>query len=255
MIDIEKINQNLLEVKFPPMICYKHPLLNLVFYPHQKCGSSTYRVLFQELGWLVIDIANIDWNKDKVFAHIRDPLVRHRKGIVEGICNYFTEFADIFKDPLAAKFLTNVTIVESHSYTIERWLGRDRAILVNWIPIDTSLNHTKETFNFLKVNGAPVSTEIKQWFNDLLRMNESTPDKLLLYNMLMAEPTPGEILRYIDFDRCLYAEVLNFYGFEPHNYQGRVEQLKNNGLPELEAQMLADQEVASGEYLKWNFNA
>jgi hypothetical protein len=252
MIDIEKINQNLLEVKFPPMICYRHPLLNLVFYPHQKCGSSTYRTLFQKLGWLVIDIANIDWNKDKVFAHIRDPLVRHRKGIVEGICNYFTEFADIFKDPLAAKFLTNVTIVESHSYTIEKWLGRDRAILVNWIPIDTPLDHTKETFNFLKVNGATVSTEIKQWFNDLPRRNESTPDELLLYNMLMAEETPGEILRYIDFDRCLYSQVLDSYGFEPIGYRQQVEKLKLTGRTELEAQDIVDQEVASGKYLEWN---
>lgn len=252
MIDIEKINQNLLEAKFPPMICYKHPLLDLVFYPHQKCGSSTYRRLFQMLDWVVIDISDIDWDKDKVFAHIRDPLIRHRKGIVEGICNYFTEFADVFKDPLAVKFLSNVTIVESHSYTIEKWLGRDRAVLVHWIPIDTSLDHTNETFEFLTANGAPVPDEIKQWFIDLPRINESNSDELLLYNMLISEETPGEILRYIDFDRCLYGQVLDSYGFEPNNYRQRVDQLKLTGLSELEAQSIADQEVASGKYLEWN---
>ena len=53
----------------------------------------------------------------------------------------------------------------------------------------------------------------------------------------------------------MIAEVLNFYGFEPHNYRNRVDQLKNSGLKELEAQTLADQEVASGKYLNWNFNA
>ena len=48
---------------------------------------------------------------------------------------------------------------------------------------------------------------------------------------------------------------MNFYGFEPDNYRDRVEQLKNDGQSELDAQALADQEVASGEYLNWNFNA
>lgn len=255
MIDLEKVIQNLLEKTTPPMICYRHPTLDLVFYPHQKCASSTYRRLFEYLCWPVIDINDIDWTKDKVFAHIKDPLVRHRKGIVEGICQYFPEVKSLFLTPVGAKFLTNITIVESHSYTIEIWLGRKNASLVHWIPVDTKLNHILTTFEFLKTNGAPVPENIKQKFLHMPKENTSTADELQLYNMLMAEPTPGEILRYIDFDRCLYAEVLNSYGFEPNNYRDRVEQLKNSGLSELEAQTLADQEVASGEYLNWDFDA
>jgi hypothetical protein len=68
----------------------------------------------------------------------------------------------------------------------------------------------------------------------------------------MAEETPGEILRFIDFDRCLYGQVLDYYGFEPNNYRQRVDQLRLTGLTELEAQNIADQEVASGKYLEWN---
>jgi hypothetical protein len=182
-------------------------------------------------------------------------LVRHRKGIVEGICQYFPEVQEFFLTPVGAKFLTNITIVESHSYTIEKWLGQTNAFLVNWIPIDTNLDHVQVTFEFLKKNGAPVSDDVKQQFLTMPDQNTSTANELKLYNMLMAEPTPSEILRYIDFDKCLYAEVLNFYGFEPHDYRNRVDQLKNSGLKELEAQTLADQEVASGKYLNWNFNA
>jgi hypothetical protein len=111
------------------------------------------------------------------------------------------------------------------------------------------------TFEFLEKNGAPVADDIKERFLCAPKENVSKVSEIKLYNMLMAENTPGEILRYIDFDRCLYAEVLNFYGFEPENYRDRVEQLKSRGLSELEAQASADQEVASGEYLKWNFNA
>lgn len=250
MIDIEKINKNLLKVAYP-MICYKHPKLDLVFYPHQKCASSTYRQLFKRQNWLVIDINDINWDRDKVFAHIRDPLVRHRKGIVEGICNYYTEFKDLFLTPLAAKFLANVTIVESHSYTIEKWLGRERACLVHWIPIDTNIDHVAETFRFLEANGAPVPADVKKWFLEHPRENTSNIQELEMYKMIMAEPTPGEILRYIDFDRCLYGQVTGSYGFEPANYRRRVEQLKLSGLSELDAQRVADNEVATGKYLEW----
>lgn len=252
MIDLEKINQNLLKLKFPTITCYKHPDLDLVFYPHQKCASSTYRQLFVELKWEVIDINDVDWRKDTVFAHIRDPLVRHRKGIVEGICNYFVEAEELFFNPVGAKFLTNITIVESHSYTIEKWLGANNAVLVNWIPIDTDIDHVQETFKFLKNQGAPIQEDVKQWFLNLPRANKSNPKELKLYDMLMAEETPGEILRYIDFDRCLYSQVVDSYGFEPKNYRQRVKELKQTGLSELDAQMLADEEVASGEYLNWN---
>lgn len=251
MIDLDKIKQNLLP-RFLPMTCYKHPNLDLIFYPNHKCASSTYRLLFQKQQWTLIDTSDIKWHKDTVFAHIRDPLVRHRKGIVEGICNYFTEAEDLFLNPVGAKFLTNITIVEPHSYTIEKWFGIDNAVSIHWIPIDTDIDHVQETFDFLKKQGAPVAEDIKRWFLSLPRANESNSKELKLYNMLMAEKTPAEILRYIDFDRCLYGQVVGSYGFEPKNYRQRVEALKQTGLSELDAQKIADTEVASGEYVNWN---
>jgi hypothetical protein len=253
MINLDLLNQQLLDPKdiAPPLTCYRHPELNLVFYPHQKCASSTYRQLFVKQNWVVIDINDIDWNRDIVFAHIKDPLVRHRKGIVEGICQYFPEVQDFFLTSVGAKFLTNITIVESHSYTIQKWLGPTNAAKVYWIPIDINLDHKQITFDFLKTKGAPVSKEIQQWFLHLVDANTSTLNERNLYNLLMAEKTPGEILRYIDFDRCLYSQVISSYGFEPNNYRKRVDQIKISGVTELEAQMIADQEVASGEYLNW----
>jgi hypothetical protein len=252
MIDFDKLKKNLMKKYTSPMVCYKHPSQDLVFYPHQKCASSTYRLLFENLKWNHICITDINWKTDKVFAHIKDPLVRHRKGIVEGICQYFPEVKDFFITPNGAKFLTNITIVESHSYTIEKWLGQDHATLVHWIPIDTDLDHIQETFNFLEQRGVPVSADIKEWFKNLPRQNESNPDEIELYNLLVSHDPPGEILRYIDFDRCLYSLVLDQYQFEPKNYRQRVEQLKITGFSELEAQEQVDKEVESGEYLNWN---
>lgn len=252
MIDLITLKNNLLKKHNSPMKCYKHPILDLIFYPNQKCASTTYRQLFEKQNWNSICITNIDWNKHQVFAHIKNPLTRHRKGIVEGICEYFPEVKKIFMTPEGAKFLTNITIIESHSYTIEKWLGEENATSVHWIPIDTDLDHIQETFKFLESKGAPVDDDIKQWFLTMPRHNESNPDEIMLYKLLMSHETPGEILRYIDFDRCLYGLVLDRYQFEPKNYRDRVQLLKVNGMSELQAQQQADQEVESGEYLNWN---
>ena len=255
MIDLVKLRKNLLNEYTSPMKCYKHPTLDLVFYPHQKCASTTYGQLFEMQNWDRICITEVNWDKHTVFAHIKDPLVRHRKGIVEGICEYFPEVKDFFLTPVGAKFLTNITIVESHSYTIKKWLGKENAVRVHWIPIDTKLDHIHETFNFLESQGAPVDVDIKQQFMNTRRLNESKPDEVKLYNMLMSAETPGEILRYIDFDRCLYALVLDSYQFEPENYPQRINYLKSLGMSQAEAEADADRDVETGEYLNWINNA
>jgi hypothetical protein len=254
MIDIKKLNQNLLPTHSTQMWCYRHPSLNLVFYPMQKCASSTYRQLFEKLNWIKIDIGQINWELDKVFAHIKDPLVRHRKGIVEGICEYFPEVKDLFLTPAGAKFLTNIPIVESHSYTIHKWFGPVNSTKVHWIPLDINIDHIQVTFDFLKNQGVLMSEEIQQWFLQLPNQNKSNNDELKLYNMLMAEKTPGEILRYIDFDSCLYSQVVSFYKPQPDNYNARIIQLLNSGLTQEKAEAIADVEVESNAHLHWNFD-
>jgi hypothetical protein len=251
MIDLEKIYQNLLKNDMSSMMCFKHPSLDLIFFPHPKCASSTYRNFFTLSRWTQIDINNINWQQDKVFAHIKEPLTRHRKGIVEGICNYFPEVKEMFLTDLGAKFLTNITIVEAHSYTIEKWFGQKHAAMVDWIPIDTSLNHTQLTVDYLEQQGVEIDPAMKTLLLSNPKINESTADEVKLYNMLMSYETPGEILRYLDFDRCLYGQVLSLYNVEPEYYRSRVDQLKATGLGELDAQAQADQEVETGEFLNW----
>lgn len=249
MINIETLNKNLLVLEFPPLKCFKHPTLNLVFYPHQKCASTSYSALFTALQWTTIDISNINWDNDIVFAHIRDPLIRHRKGIVEGVCNYFSEATDLFLTPVGAEFLTNITIVESHSYTIEKWLGRKNAVKVNWIPLDINIDHAQTTFDFLATHGAPIDDKTKQWFLTMDHKNISTPEEIQMYNMLIAKDPPGEILRYIDFDRCLYDQVVHFYA--PNMYHERIKYFMALGVTESDAQILVDAEVESGQYRLW----
>jgi hypothetical protein len=250
MIDLKKIHQNLLKNAMS-MGCFKHPTKDLIFFPHPKCASSTYKSFFALLKWTQIDINDINWQQDQVFAHIKEPLTRHRKGIVEGICNYFPEVKEMFQTDLGAKFLTNITIVEPHSYTIEKWFGQKHAAMVNWIPIDTDLSHTQLTVDYLEQQGVDIDPAMKAYLSSNPRINKSTDDEIKLYNVLMSYETPGEILRYLDFDMCLYAQVLELYNVEPKHYRSRVDQLKATGLSELQAQAQADQEVETGEFLNW----
>ena len=67
----------------------------------------------------------------------------------------------------------------------------------------------------------------------------------------MSYETPGEILRYLNYDMNLYALITDRYGFEPKNYQTRIGELKSQGLSQAQAEEIADQEVANGEYLFW----
>lgn len=63
--------------------CLRKPNSNLVYYRHSKCASSLYYSYLKKLGWIDTNTQKINWESDTVFSHIRDPLVKHRKGIVE----------------------------------------------------------------------------------------------------------------------------------------------------------------------------
>jgi hypothetical protein len=236
-----------------PWECYRSPTNNLVYFIHNKCASTLYDLLFLKLNWISSNTQQIDWDKDIVFSHFRNPLIKHRKGIVEGVCNFFPEALTLANTQAGIKFLANITSVEAHSYTIYRMLG-EKALNVVWIPIDTKLDHKVATFELLKQHGEIISAEIINWFNNLKKENVSTPSELKLFNSLMSVPTPQEIIRHIDFDKCLYEAITTPEGFEPENYANRVQELKLTGLSELEAQAVADDEVKTGKYLNWPHN-
>jgi hypothetical protein len=220
MIDTNLLLQQCLEPlylkeKSSGMLAYKHPLIDLVFFPNPKCASTHYRTFFVKQKWLYIDIRDIDWNKDIVFAHIINPLKRHRKGIVEGVYNYFPESKDLFFTPTGAKFLSNIPILEGHSYTIMRWFGPEYSTKIHWIPIDTKINHVEYTLDFLSKQGVDINEELKHWCRTERNLKKSTPKEIELYNTLMAYETPGEIKRYLDFDICLYNMILCDLGISP----------------------------------------
>ena len=228
-----------------PWLCYRSTKnTNLVYFSCNKCASTFYDAFFKKLNWIKTTTQDINWLNDYVFSYIRNPLIRHRKGIVEG-CNFFPDMKLIFAGhPERLRFLANLTSVEAHSYTLHRMLG-DNAKLVHWIPIDTNLDHKKYTLNILAKHNENIDQKIATWLINSNKINESTVEELELFNQLSSINTPPEILRHLDFDICLYTKVTTP---PPHivarkYYAERIQELLNQGLSQEEAEKIVDVEV------------
>ena len=236
-----------------PWDCYRSG--NLVYFRHFKCATTTYLGLFDDkLQWEHTNTQQINWEKDKVFSYIRNPLQKHYKGIIEGLI-LFPELFDFFYRTTNAnnlEFLAQLTSIEPHSYTIYRFFG-ENALKVHWIPIDTELDHKQATYDFLKQNGYEISEQIQDWFNKRPSQNKSADKEKHIYSKLMATPVTSDVQRYIDFDVCLYDSITKKQNFEPHNYQKRILELMSNGKSQTEAESTADLEVSSGHYLLWPY--
>jgi hypothetical protein len=229
-----------------PWVCYRsNKNNNLVYFSCNKCASTFYDKFYKELGWEKITTADINWSTNFVLSYIRDPVVRHRKGIVEGIFAVYPLMKKVFlNDFEKLKFLANVTSVEAHSYSIYRMLGFN-ATKIHWIPIDTDLDHKQETLKILSYHNENVNQGTVEWFLSLPRDNESTVEEIEFYNQLRNISTPPEILRHLDFDICLYNKSITP---EPHTinpkiYTAKIQELRNKGLTQEEAEKIVDIEI------------
>lgn len=188
-----------------PWECWRGPN-NLVYFVHSKCASRTYNLLMVRMGWEIVSTKDIDWATDNVFSYIRNPLIKHRKGIAEFFFynkNLVSLSDDIINNPKWAEVVSNITYLDHHSASIFGMLGKN-AERITWIPIDTDLDHKAHTFNFFDAHGVQVRDSIKNWFNSLPNSNTSTPIETKVFETLMALPIPPHVLRYLDYDTILY---------------------------------------------------
>jgi hypothetical protein len=192
------IDQN---ISWPAARC---PNTNLVYFYHNKCASSLYKSLFEKLKWEKTDTQQIDWEHDRVFSFIRDPLIKHRKGIVEFFIKdpYYPLIEEILKNPLWIQVLSQVLYIDHHSMSLYSQLG-ENATLIDFIPIDIDYDHKQHTINLIK-EYAPISADIESWFFGLPKIHESTKKGIEFFERLMQEPTHPQVLRYIDYDTVLY---------------------------------------------------
>lgn len=125
---------------------------HLVYIPITKIASSSFTYLFGEmLGWEPMQVDQIDWEQDRAFAHIMNPIVRHAKGTAECIIQY--GMLDVVDDPKFQKLLATC-VFDIHSYPIVQCFGEDQCRKIDWIPIDLNeVNGNTLTARFLKYHG------------------------------------------------------------------------------------------------------
>lgn len=113
--------------------CYRAPNSNLVYIRNEKCASTYYAGLFRANLWQKISISSIDWNTDHVFSFIRDPLIRHIKGLVEDMILLGCEWQ--LADKVGKKFWEELPWLGLHSIPMSIKFGA-YANKINWIPLD-----------------------------------------------------------------------------------------------------------------------
>jgi len=104
-------------------VYYRSPTSKLIYFVNYKCASTLYQTWFAKIGWKMIQSppADIDWKNYYVFSYIRDPLIKHRKGIVEFFANQnlllLLESA-IKYDKQWVYIISNIVALDGHSRTI-----------------------------------------------------------------------------------------------------------------------------------------
>lgn len=235
-----------------PWLCYTDPNSNLVWWVHSKCACSFYKIIFRKLGWIESNSAESKiWQDKIVFSHIRDPLVKHRIGIIEWF--YFTKniklLQDNFENEKFFQMLSEIAYLDIHSMSIRDHLGSEKSSKIHWIPIDTNANHVEETINFIEQH-TKIDLESKNFIMNLRPIHVSTDFKKQCNQKLLKIPPTPLIVKSLEHDRYLY-DLVTRKNFEPSNYSNRISELKKQGLSQTQAEAQADLEVESGEYLQW----
>lgn len=243
---------NLITNDNTPWGCLKDPHANLVYWIHSKCACSFYKQIFAILDWKIIRLDEVNWDRDTVFSYIRDPLVKHRTGIIQWF--YHNNKEELLKTNKNNndffEMLSTIAWLDWHSMPISDHLSLDKIKKITWIPIDVpEINHVEQTLELLNKH-ISIPTSIREQISRISPVNVSTGFKNRCKQKLLAiKPTPM-IIKSIEIDRWIYDRSV-IKNFEPDTYHKYIEKLKLSGLSQLLAEKIADRDVESGEYLNW----
>lgn len=176
---------------------------NLVYLSIPKHASTFYQDIFlNHLGWKKIDLQDIDWDKDKVFAHIINPMVRHTKGTIQALMQLnLIKYVD---HPLLQELLPNA-IFDYHSQPLVTTIGRDICYKIEWIPLDhPEFSGNQLTTIFLRDHGVSID------LNAFPMINISDKFKKDLFNKISKLKSDNlSIQNWYEQDISLYESVLN----------------------------------------------
>jgi hypothetical protein len=188
---------------------------NIVYYRNYKTASTLYLNLFeQHLQWQQTTIADIDWQHDKVFAHIRHPYKKYISALAEFVAGATSTMSDsnLVSHPDYIKTLTNSVYLDGHGVALYDIFGH-YAEQIDWIPIDSEVDHFAMTVEFLKHAGLTDSETYSRLLHAVPRsssnISKNSYNKQKLIELLTQVPLSSQVMHYLDYDVILYDAVIN----------------------------------------------
>jgi len=195
-------------------VYFRSTTAKLMYFVNYKCASTLYRHWFAKIGWEVVHLSSdeVDWKNYYVFSYIRNPLIKHRKGVVEFFAKQ--QLTDLLESTMEVddrwvNIISNIVDLDGHTRTIRSILGETTPLQIDWIPIDTSFDHKKYTIDLLEMHGEYILDQHKQQLYSAMRVNEATTTENKMFEKLMAVSVSDQIINFIDFDQCIYDMVIN----------------------------------------------
>lgn len=155
---------------------------HLVYVRNLKCASTFFWHNFlSTFGWQEIEWAHIDWQTQRVFGHVLDPLQRRIKGMAEYI--HMSGLTEEFKkNQKFRQFIINIPVLDQHSASYFDWFGT-AAWHIDWIPIDPDHSKTVKYTDTLLEHYRIYTLD--RW--DYAWSHPGEPDKKHIEQLLIAE--------------------------------------------------------------------
>jgi hypothetical protein len=109
----------------------------LVYIRNLKCASTFfYKNLIDNCKWNEIAFTEIDWNTQRVFGHIQDPVQRRHSAISEYV--FMTSTQDLYYQNAGFKeIIDSASLLDKHSLSYNDTFGH-YCWLIDWIPLTGS---------------------------------------------------------------------------------------------------------------------
>jgi len=106
---------------------------DLVYVRNYKCASTFFYWNFaKKFNWAEIEFKDIDWDRQRVFGHLLDPIQRRHKGIAEFL--HMTQTQHLLEDDKFCNLIKNAPALDTHSARYVDQFG-EYAEKIDWIPL------------------------------------------------------------------------------------------------------------------------
>lgn len=175
---------------------------NLVYVPIPKHASRSYIHLFSNvLGWERTETYHVNWETDKVFAHLINPVTRYIKGSTQILTQ--NNLVHLVDSPDFAKLIKTGYCFDQHTYPLSVMFPLELCYKMEWLMLDHhTITGEKFTQAFLKSHGIDITLET------IPKFNVSADRKKIVARKIQALVETNDAMHSLIF---LLQEDLNLY--------------------------------------------